>query len=267
MLVALQSVRWGRYMCELLTILANREVSASLSWAGLQMGASRNPHGWGVAWLRGADFEAKKNPTTLPSGRRGRELIHGVRSALFVAHTRYRVQGRQTRENTQPFLSADGRYAFAGTMDKCLGRRGLRKRVQHRLQGETGPEVLFQLLVGRREANGLARIRPVVKEFFALDGLPQGARASFAFLDTNTGLDFSPPETPASPSSGWPVPWHSYLLARIPSQLPLQADSKGGKGATDRAAIVATEKLTNENWEPVPDRTLFLVTLNGLQRA
>jgi predicted glutamine amidotransferase len=253
-------------MCELLTILANREVSASLSWAGLQMGASNNPHGWGVTWLKDEEFRLKKDPTTLPTGRRGRDLIHGIRSKLFLAHTRYRVQGRQTAENTQPFLSTDGRYAFAGTMHRCLGRRALRKRVQDRLQGETGPEVLFQLMLSASQGHGVSGMRRVVKEFFALDQLPEGARASFVFCTPTQIFVFRHRKLlhhlqRAGPHDGSPI----YLRGSRHHRYELTL--KEEKEVTDRAAIIATEKLTNENWRLIPDRTLMLMTLNGLLPA
>ena len=39
------------------------------------------------------------------------------------------------------------------------------------------------------------------------------------------------------------------------------------KERTDRATVIATEKLTGEDWKVVPDRTLLLVTLHGLLPA
>jgi predicted glutamine amidotransferase len=253
-------------MCELLAIVANRDVGVDLSWAGHQMGAANNPDGWGAAWLAGDHFKLRKEPSKLPLGRKGRDLVSDIRSIRFLGHTRYRVQGKRSLSNTQPFVSADGRYAFAGTMQACLGRRGFRGRVQHRLKGETGPEVLFQFMLEEIEQRGLAGMRQAVKEFFAPKDLPDGASASFVFCAQRRVFVFRHRKPlhychRAGPYNDNPV----YLRGNRHHQYKLIL--RGSKAPAKRATIIATEKLTGELWKEVPDRTLFLVTPNGLRTA
>jgi predicted glutamine amidotransferase len=212
-----------------MAIIADRPVGADLSWAGHQLGARRNPHGWGVAWLeRPGVFRSRKQPCQLPAGRRGRKLIRGIRSVRFVAHTRYRVKGAITLANTQPFVSPDGQHAFSGTMVGC-GRRGFHRRVRDRLAGQTGTEVLFQLLVLAVERDGASGLPGVVSEFFDSKTLPEDARASFVFCARDRVFLFRHRK---------PL----YYLRR-----------------SDAATVVASEKLTGEDWLPVPDRQLLAV--------
>ena len=48
-------------------------------------------------------FKLRKEARQLPSGQVGRELIHGLRSVLFVADTRYRVQGKRSPRTRNRF--------------------------------------------------------------------------------------------------------------------------------------------------------------------
>ena len=177
-------------MCELLAIVSNRRVGFGLSWAGLQMGAARNPDGWGAGWLYEERFKVKKRAERIPAGRVGRALVQGVRSDTFIGHIRFKVQGERTLANTQPFIGDDRRSVFAGTIQSCLGRRGLRARVRPRLNGETGPEALYHLLLTAYEDQGLQGIRDGRRGVRALSGFEQ-RECQFCFVHRWSGPDLS----------------------------------------------------------------------------
>jgi predicted glutamine amidotransferase len=81
-------------MCELLLIVANRNVGISLSWKALQDRANQNPDGWGTAWIEDGSFRSKRKPEKLPGGAGGMKLVDGISTSQFLAHVRYNVVGR-----------------------------------------------------------------------------------------------------------------------------------------------------------------------------
>jgi predicted glutamine amidotransferase len=252
-------------MCELLAIVSNRRVGFGLSWAGLQMGAERNPDGWGAGWLYEERFKVKKGAERIPAGRVGRALVQGVRSDTFIGHIRFKVQGERTLANTQPFIGDDRRSVFAGTMQSCLGRRGLRARVGPRLKGETGPEVLYQLLLTAYEDQGLQGIRDVVGEVFARRAVSNNASASFVLCIGGQVLIFRHQKPMYFCSRRKPFDANRVYL-RGSQHHRFELTLAGAKHETDLATIVATEPLTGEHWRKVENRTLFAMSPTGLEQ-
>jgi predicted glutamine amidotransferase len=252
-------------MCELLAVVSNRMVGVGLSWAGLQLGGARNPDGWGASWLYGDRYSLKKGAERIPKGRAGHELIHGVRSTIFLGHLRFRVQGARTLANTQPFVSDDRHSAFAGMMQSCLGRRGLKARVRPRLKGETGPEIVFQLLLAAFEDRGLAGIRETVDEVFRRNVLSPKASSSFVLCIQGQVLIFRHQKPMYFCCRRQPFDANRvYLRGSKHRRFELTVD--GVKNQTDAATIVATEPLTGERWQEVQNRTLFVVSPTGLRK-
>ncbi len=250
-------------MCEVLAILANQRVGAHLSWAGLQLGSARNPDGWGAAWVAGEHFALKKEPRKLPSGKQGRHLISNIRSQLFLAHTRYKVDGKRLWANTQPFVSDEADYAFAGTMDGCYARRRFRKRVRDMLRGQTGPEVLFRMLLQGIEEHGLKGLAPVIAEFFNPDELRANATASFVLCSTKRVFIFRHKKPLYYRNRTGP--YDGTVRLRGLRHQRYEVRLRFEKESTERATIIATEPLTDEPWLIVPDRTLCSVRLGGIR--
>ena len=144
-----------------------------------------NPDGWGAAWLKKDDtFSSKRKPEKLPGGDRGMRLVADINTSQFLAHVRYRVSGRVTLQNTQPFLSPDDKYAFAATMSRCRVWTRYQKSVRQHLKGRTGPEVLFQVFLNKfnGEDGGRSSLSELIEEVFAAGNLPKQASASFVLM-------------------------------------------------------------------------------------
>lgn len=252
-------------MCEIIAIVANQNVGVRVSWAAHQLGATKNPHGWGAAWLEGSEFGIKKAPETLPPGANGLDLVKNISTTHFIGHTRYKVQGKQSIENTQPFVSPDKRYAFAGTMSGCNAKR-FRKEVRKRLVGETGPEILFQFILANLEKHGQAGLRIAVNEFFSMKTLPKNASASFVFCTPESTHAFRFGKTLYYCLRVPPYEDHISLRGQIHKSYRLRL--KKSKSPNLRAVtIMATEKLTSEQWHSIDENKLFSVNPNGLQPA
>ena len=253
-------------MCELIAILANQDVGVRVSWAAHQLGAGNNPHGWGAAWLEGGHFHIKKEPKALPAGAKGLDLVKNIRSTHFIGHTRRQVQGELTMENTQPFVSPDNRYAFAGTMSGCNAKKRFGKEVGKRLIGETGPEILFQFILANLEKHGDAGLKLAVNEFFS-KSLPKNASASFVFCTPDSTYVFRFGKSLYFCMRAPPYEDSTVLLRRQPDQ-PYHLRLKQSKNPNLRAVtIIATEKLTSELWDSVGENKLFSVTFEGLKPA
>lgn len=252
-------------MCEILAIVANQDVGVRVSWAALQLGVKNNPDGWGAAWLKGNQFNIKKAPKPLPAGSEGLDLVKNISTTHFIGHTRYKVQGKPSMENTQPFVSPDKRYAFAGTMSKCKANR-FRAEVRKHLVGQTGPEILFQFILANLEKHGQAGLRIAVNEFFSTKSLPKNASASFVFCTPESSYVFRLGKTLYYCMRV--PPYEDGISLRGQIHKPYRLRLKKSKSSNLRTVtIIATEELTSEQWHKVDENKLFSVTFNGLQPA
>src|SRR5579872_3819932 len=247
-------------MCEILAIEANQNVGIALSWSAHQLGATKNPHGWGAAWLVGDSFQLRRAPERLPAASKGQDLVRDVFTTRLLAHTRYRVRGSVSMANTQPFGTHDGRYVFAGTMSRCRANR-FRADVRQRLRGQTGPEILFHFLLASIESGGRAGLKAAIKKFFDSKTLPRAASASFVLCTPDDTYVFRHHKqlfyrTRVPPYDDQPI----FLRGEIHS--PYRLSLQKSKNQNERATIIATECLTSEEWTGIDDRTLFAVTFS-----
>lgn len=254
-------------MCEIIAIVANQDVGVRVSWAAHQLGAADNPDGWGAAWIEDGQFDIKKAPKALPPGAKGLDLVKGISTTQFIGHTRYKVQGERSMENTQPFVSPDKRCAFAGTMRGCNAKKRFGKEVGKRLVGETGPEILFQFILANLEKHGDAGLKLAVNEFFSAKSLPKNASASFVLCTPEDTYVF---RFGKSLYYCLRVPPHEDRTVLLRGQIhkPYRLRLKKSKTPNVRAVtIIATEELTSEQWHSVDENKLFSVTFNGLNPA
>ncbi len=252
-------------MCELLLIVANRKVGIDLSWKALQDRAEQNSDGWGAAWLEDDTFTSKRKPEKLPGGARGMRIVAGITTSQFLAHVRYRVAGKVALQNTQPFLSPDNNYAFAATMSQCKVLVRYKKSVQQYLKGRTGPELLFQVFLNKynRNIGDRSSLSELIEDVFVAGNLKKTASASFVLM---------------SPGGIWAYRYRKrlyYLVRKPPHEAEITLLSRKGykaklsskKHPKDMVTLLSSEKLTDENWKLLPDKTLVEVTHKGAQAA
>lgn len=253
----------GNQMCELLLIVSNGDVGINLSWKALQDRANQNPHGWGVVWQENGTFALKRRPEKLPMGKKGMELVKGIRTSQFLAHVRYKVSGKVSHNNTQPFINSKNNYAFASTMSQCKVINRYRKIVKKYLKGGTGPEILFQLFLNKYKGDTSddISISNMIEDVFVKGNLNKRASSSFVLI-TPSGI------------MAYRYRKRLYYLVRKPphtnevtllSRKGYKANLSSKKNPKDMVTLLASEKLTDENWQLLTDKTLVRVTPRGIQ--
>ena len=246
-------------MCELLAISANKPVGVSLSWAGFQHRGKFNCDGWGFAYGTPGQLISQRFPTSLVKDDRSQELLrcHGLKSKVFLAHVRKKVEGTIALENTQPFLDSTRKFAISATMSRCNITKRFRGAVIEELEGSTGTEILFRLLVraARNSLKHKARIAELVSTVLAPQALPKRAAVSFAFTNASVIYVFQ---------HGKPLfyitrrPPHTGVVRLTdPNQPGYVAELATHKGSDEIATVVASTKLTDEHWSPITERTLL----------
>ena len=111
------------FMCELLGLCFNTEVSFHLAFSGLKAGAMENPDGWGVAWYDEYGIQIVKESRPAFRSRLAEKFQEylGIRSRIFVSHIRRATTGAVGYVNTHPFYRRFDQktwvFAHNGTID------------------------------------------------------------------------------------------------------------------------------------------------------
>ena len=126
----------------------------------LRFQSHRHPHGWGIAWYRGARVEVRRGLLPAHQDEAFVEAARAARSRVVVAHVRDASVGPVAAENTHPFVH--GRWVFAhnGTVARFRRSARLRAAVEAEidrdlralLAGETDSERCFLLFLTRLRA-------------------------------------------------------------------------------------------------------------------
>jgi hypothetical protein len=111
------------FMCELLGLCFNTEVSVQLAFSGLKAGAMENPDGWGVGWYDEYGTQIIKESRPADRSRLAEDFRKhlGARSRIFVSHIRHATAGKVGYVNTHPFYQRFDQktwiFAHNGTID------------------------------------------------------------------------------------------------------------------------------------------------------
>lgn len=239
-------------MCELFGLCANKPVNISFTWRGFKRRGGFNFHGWGVAWYLSDDKLAGlvKEPKPAPSSSIANLLTKGLRSHMVISHVRYKSKGSVSFVNTHPFVrrfgGRDWVFAHNGTL------RGFIDFAESRLRGykpvgDTDSEHAFCFILDELSRNtsdttnvlNLSRIiwnlALRIARFGKFNFLLSNGAFLFAFMTEPNTLHYlirHPPHT-------------GYAVLRDDDH---EIDLSLRKGADEAAVLVATTKLTNENW-------------------
>lgn len=126
----------------------------------LRFQSHRHPHGWGVAWYRGARVVVRRGLLPAHADEAFVTAARAARSRIVVAHVRDASVGPVTEENTHPFVR--GRWLFAHNGTVARFRRSARVRaaveaeidpaLRATLRGQTDSERCFLLFLSRLQA-------------------------------------------------------------------------------------------------------------------
>lgn len=223
--------------------------------------------GWGIGYYDGDRPRVIRRATSAVDCCEYRAAAEGICAATFLAHVRQASVGERSTANTHPF--AFGRWLFAhnGTVTG-FDRVGphLRSETSSDLlaamQGTTDSELVFHWLLSRLRSvptdlaaplRDLATVRQIVAESI----LRLDAQSAAAGGDEPAKLNFLL-------SDG-----HFLLASRFGHSLHWiehvgpEADQGPEPGATTcaeyRAALVASEPVTQEAWQEIPDRSILVI--------
>jgi glutamine amidotransferase len=271
-------------MCRLVGIVASEVTEFGLVLKEAPRSLARlskeHPDGWGVA--AHGDPEAIPPPSyrsphengwrihkgTRPAGECDRFHQVAARSAgnILIAHVRQKTVGPTKIENTHPFVQSGWVFAHNGTLkDYAWVRSAVSPGRVAQIRGDTDSEVLFAYLLTKLdEANATfiyGDVALMEKATRVIDAVAADLRAkqagAFNFLL----------------SDGKALFVHRFgrslfLLERGPGD-PVRTERDLDSSATletswtkrRHAALVASEKLTDEPWRELPEGTFLRIDL------
>ena len=227
-------------MCRMFGLTAARPIQAREllrdAPRSLRTLSTEHPDGWGVALRTQDGWMLHRSTECAARCAKYDELVDQVATRLLVAHVRQKTVGEAKLANTHPFRRGGFVFAHNGTVKAvaALVARTSAARLAE-IEGDTDSERLFAFLLTRvDEAGDVAR--GLVTGVAELHALAELGSATFLF------------------SCGERL--YAHRLGRSLFTLVRHTAHEERRTA---AAIVASERLTDEAWLEVPERTLVAI--------
>lgn len=282
-LYALQATHPTRAACELLDAQNALLQQSQKDTRGLS-----NPHGWGLASLTNGTAHCVRQVEPASESPRYREQALQLEGTTLLAHIRRATVGDPAPDNTHPFrhgsafLIHNGHVpAFEAVRPRLLDR--LDHEHRHSIQGSTDSEHVFALLLQLRDETPEAPLHEITRR--AIHLLQSWCEA--VPLDVHTGVSAVPFDdldtvadevihhtlalnllwTDGTQLGGARLNRSLWSLRRTASYVcPLCGEDHTDAPPSDpyRATVLASERITNENWREVPNGTVFHVADDGI---
>jgi len=237
-------------MCELLGLCFNQPVQPRISFRAFRRRGEDNPHGWGLAFYPGKSALILKEPleSVVSALSTFVQEYPYIKSKIFIAHVRRTSIGSISYDNTHPFSrELNGKeYVFAhnGTL------RNFRRLKLGRFKplGKTDSEHVFCYLLSEIEERGIEnwteddfewlheKFREI-NTYGTFNCLMSDGEYLFAYhdIDGYNGLHYVRRE----------APFGSIILRDEDYEIDLAEE----KDPSQRGYIIATQPLTNEEWQ------------------
>jgi predicted glutamine amidotransferase len=223
-------------MCDLFGMSCNDVDRATNSLPRFARHAEKNSHGWGIGWYENGAARVVRAPEQGDRDPRYWETMEEARSEVIIGHVRWATGTAHCECNCHPFIRHHrGR-------DWMLAHNGWSNdyRIHPGAEGDTDSEQIFQEIMDSvseyQESGGIKGIYPALKK--AIVGVferhGRDVRLNLLISDGRTLYAFQ--HYPNKPI---------YILRR--------SKSYGG------AILMSTQKLTEEDWEPIPENRLLAV--------
>jgi glutamine amidotransferase len=282
-LYALQATHPTRAACELLDAQ-----NALLDQSQKDTRGLSNPHGWGMASLADGTAHCVRQVKPADESRRYRNQSLRLEGTTLLAHIRRATVGSPSAANTHPFrrgsafLIHNGHVpAFEAVRPRLLRR--LDDDRKHRIEGSTDSEHVFALLLQLRDEAPHAPIHEVTRRAVHLlrqwcEAAPADVHADVSavpFDDLDTVADEVIHETLAlnllwtdgRNLGGARLNRSLWSLRRTASYAcPICGDdhTDAPEDAPYRATVLASERITDEDWSAVPNGSVFHVGNDGV---
>ncbi len=258
-------------MCRLFGLIANKEVDIyfSMQEASKSFKVLGKIHrdGWGIGWYEKSIARIEKKGETAPESEKFVEVSREVKSKIFIAHVRLASCGNTTDKNSHPFRYVEGEkegkekywiFAHNGTVDGDEIMSLLIPPYDEEFTSQPiDSEIYFRFILqcinkeGNNVEEGIKRaVQEIIDEGFANGG------ANFLLSDGKNLYGFKYGN-------------HLYYLERDPGDV-FWGESTETRSlievkrlAEEKAVIIASEEMTSdEDWKPLKDGDLIIVTKN-----
>lgn len=259
-------------MCRLLGLMANQAVDLEFSLGRFKKYSASNRDGWGIGWYESGKSKVYKEASLASDDPAYDQRSKEVRSKIIIAHVRQATEGEPARVNSHPFQKDNWLFAHNGSVSResLLGR--LADTYKKDIKGQTDSEVYFRWIPQciSEKGNVLEGIEKALAEIEGTNGSKGSSGLNFLMSDGLRlyAFRFSSPES---------LNYYSlYYLLRDPGERqPSEFISKETSAlvrskslAGERAVLVCSEKLTEENWQEVKPGQLLVVGPDlGLQTS
>ena len=242
-------------MCELLGVSSNKPIKANISFKVLQSRAAENPDGWGLAFYPDQSALIFKEPVEANQSKLADFVATygNIRSRIFLCHIRRWLPESRAYKNTHPFSREFNGKAYVFAHNGAIPQVAMRRFHFRRFHpiGDTDSERLFchlmdfiaQQMLDLADEADLSLLEDHLRDI----NRHANTKLNCLLSDGNHLLCYRDSGALGS----------LYLLHRTPDYLEkvklygdneLQFKFEIQKASDERAVIVATHPLTDENW-------------------
>ncbi len=282
-LYALQATHPTRAACELLDAQNALIDQSRRDTRGLS-----NPHGWGLASLTDGRARCFRQVEPASSSEKYREASLGLEGETLLAHVRRATIGDPVHENTHPFRHEDAFLihnghvpAFEQVRPRLLDRLSERRRQD--IEGTTDSEHVFALLLQLRAESPDATLHAATRR--AVQLIQSWCEEAPASVHTGvSGVPFDDFDTvddgvlhrtlalnllwtDGSWIGGACLNRSLWALRRTTSYVCPICGGDHTEALEDeryRATVLASERITDEAWQQVPNGSVFHVADDGI---
>lgn len=259
-------------MCRLLGLIANKAVDLEFSLGRFKKYAASNRDGWGIGWYESGKTMVYKEAGLASDDPAYDQRSKEVRSKIIIAHVRQATEGEPARVNSHPFQYESWLFAHNGSVSRGSLLSRLTETYKRDTEGQTDSEVYFHWILQcvREKGNAVEGIKKALAEISPTNDSNDTSGLNFLMSDGLRlyAFRFSSP--------GSLNHYSLYYLFRDqvkkrPSEFISKETSALGRSkslAGERAVLVCSEKLTNENWKAIKPGQLLVVGPDlGLQTS
>ncbi len=266
-------------MCELLGLSFNQPIRPSFSFSGLLMGSEHNADGWGMGFYPEQSNSAMvfKEPITGQYSQLAEFLCsyRGLRAKTFISHIRRSSKGRLCHDNTHPFSRHFGGREWLFAHNGTLQSSTKLKQLSFKPAGDTDSERAFCFLLSQFRKQ---KIKPVFRGKYI--GYTDNDLWSIYDILTNINVQADGAFNVIFTDGTFLFCYRDIIGARrlyyLERKYPFaKAELRDGemiinfnleKGRTERGFVIASAKLSSENWTSFKPGQL-LVFRNGQKVA
>lgn len=225
-----------------------------------------NDHGWGLGLMTSGGLRCEREVGPASESEEYRRDAAEAEATLVLAHVRRATVGGASVANTHPFRHGRSMLAHnghIGAFDRGVREMmlsAMREEDREAIQGTTDSEHFFQLLLSRRDRNpGVAPVRILRDAIRDVHGMVKevdedgevALNVLWSVEDELVGSRFG--------RSLWHLESDGPHRCGVCGEFHPPPDAIPD-GESYRSAEIASERITDEDWEEVPESSVFWLT-------